>query len=64
MNSKFNMPPGVTMRDVDPPMVKCGDCVDGMVRSGDINDDLTDMLLVCQRCGGSGEIPKEDADSE
>ena len=40
INPFSNLPPGVRMSDIDPPMVTCDKC---------------EGALVCQVCGGSGD---------
>jgi DnaJ-class molecular chaperone len=59
MNQNFNLPPGVTMKDIDPEMKPCPYC-DGtgvytvMDASGSGEWDSYE----CKECVGSGEVLK------
>jgi DnaJ-class molecular chaperone len=63
MKINWNLPPGVTARDLDPVMVECPDCCGRgeFLQAGDITRENTKS---CDRCGGTGEIPKERGEGE
>lgn len=58
--ANFNLPPGVTARDVEgPEMVECPNplCQDGKLTDWDGDDHCVGDN--CPTCHGSGEVPKE-----
>ena len=63
MNSNFNLPPGVTARDVSgPEMVPCEECDSGEIEvceGGFVVDKAK-----CPTCGGTGEVRKEKYERE
>lgn len=63
MNPLSNLPPGVTLKDVDPPTVTCPECEGG--RAGFfipvfVGEKM--IAILCPRCGGTGEIRKDECD--
>ncbi len=55
----FNLPPGVSIRDVDPPMRTCANCEGAGVLVILGEDGMeTEVCVNCNRCNGAGEIPE------
>lgn len=53
-----SLPPGVSDRDIDPPMIECETCWGEGTIFYDYDDNGEPLVRECPDCGGSGSVRK------